>query len=180
MSGELRGKIVNKLQRTRMFETVKCSGIHCGPGVNCYHQGRIDEAIDFYQEILQRSTARFHIVYSWLGIAYFHKKMLDEAVQTYQALLDIKPVFSMDDYHLETCSFCSELTAEIINLFTQMLKEKASHAFSHYFLGVAYYYKGDLDKSTDQLMKATEIDGKNRLYADNLAELQKIKERFYQ
>lgn len=168
------------METTLMFETVKCSGIHCGPGVNCYHQGMIDEAIDAYQEILQQSTARCHVVYSWLGIAYFHKKMLDKAIQTYQTFLDIRPEFSIDDYHFEACSFCSELTAEIINLFTQILKKNANHAFSYYYLGVAYYYKGDLDRSIDQLVKATEINGKNRLYADSLAELQKVKERFYE
>lgn len=168
------------METTLMFETVKCSGIHCGPGVNCYHQGMIDEAIDAYQEILQQSTARFRIIYSWLGIAYFHKKMLDEAMQAYQALLDIKPEFSINDYHFEACSFCSELTAEIINLFVQILKKNSNHAFSYYYLGVAYYYKGDLDRSIDQLMKATEINGKNRLYADSLAELQKVKEMFYE
>ena len=163
-----------------MFKTLKCSGIHCGPGVNCYHQGMIDEAIDAYREILQRSTARCQLVYSWLGIAYFHKKMLDEAVQAYQALLDIKPEFSIDDYHFETCSFCSELTAEIINLFVQILKKNSNHALSYYYLGVAYYYKGDLDKSIDRLITATEINGQNHLYADSLAELQKVKERFYE
>jgi len=140
----------------------------------------IDEAIDAYQEILQRSSARCHVVYSWLGIAYFHKKMLDEAVQTYQAFLDIRREFSIDDYHFEACSFCSELTAEIIDLFVQILKKNSNNALSYYYLGVAYYYKGDLDKSIDQLMKATEINGQNCLYANSLAELKKVKKRFYQ
>ena len=97
---------------TLMPKTLKCSEVHCGPGVNCYHQGMIDEAIDACQETLQRSTARSHIIYSWLG--------------------------------------------------------------------VACYYKGDPDKSIDQLIMATEINGRNHLYADSLAELQKIKERFYE
>ncbi len=163
-----------------MPETPKCNEVHCGRGVNCYHQGMINEAISAYQEILQRSSARSYIIYSWLGIAYFHKKMLDEAIQAYQAFLDVRPEFSIDDYHFEACSFCSELTAEIINLFTQILRKNANHAFSYYYLGVAYYYKGDLDKSIDQLVKATEINGQNYLYGDTLAELRKIKERFYQ
>ena len=168
------------METTLMFEIAKCSGVHCGPGVNYYHQGMIDEAIDAYQEILQRSTTRCRIVYSWLAIAYFHKKMLDKAIQVYQTLLDIKPEFSIDDYHFEVCSFCSELTAEIVNLFAQILKKNSNHALSYYCLGVAYYHKGDLDKSIDQLRRATEINGQNHLYADSLVELQKIKERFYQ
>ncbi len=168
------------LEMTLMPKTVKCSEIHCGPGVNCYHQGMIDEAIDAYQEILQRSTTRCHVVYSWLGIAYFHKKMLDEAIQAYQAFLDVRPGFRIDDYHFEACSFCSELTAEIISLFVQILKKNSNHALSYYYLGVAYYYQGDLDKSIDQLTKATERNGKNRLYGDTLVQLRNTRERFYE
>ncbi len=169
------------METTLMCKTAKCSGIHCGPGVNYYRQGMTDEAIDAYQEFLQRATERSHIIYSWLGIAYFHKKMLDKAIQTYQALLDEEPGLSIDDYHFEACSFCSELTAGIINLFVQILKRNNSnHALSYYFLGVAHYYKGDLDKSINQLIMATEINAKNHLYADTLTELEKVKERFYQ
>ena len=168
------------METTLMFERAKCSGIHCGLGVNYYHQGMIDEAIDAYQEILQQSTTRRHIVYSWLAIAYFHKEMLDKAIEVYQTLLDTKPEFSIDDYHFEVCSFCSELTAEIISLFVQISKKNSNHALPYYYLGVAYYYKGDLDKSINQLIMATEINGQNHLYADSLAELQKIKERFYE
>lgn len=163
-----------------MFETLKCSEIHCGAGVNYYHQGMIDEAIDAYHEILQQSISRCHIVYSWLGIAYFHKKMLEEAIQAYQTILDIRAGFSIDDYHLEACSFCSELTAEIINLFVQVLKKNPNDALSYYYLGVAYYYKGYLDKSIGQLIRATEINGRNNLYANNLRELRKVRERFYE
>ncbi|GAI36278.1 unnamed protein product, partial [marine sediment metagenome] len=119
-------------------------------------------------------------VYSWLGIAYFHKKMLEEAVQTYGTILDIRPRFGIDDYHFEVCSFCSELTAEMINLFVQILKKNPNHALSYYYLGVAYYYKGDLDKSIGQLIRATEINGENDVYANNLTELRRIRERFYE
>ena len=163
-----------------MFKTVKCSEFHCGPGVNYYHHGMIDEAINAYHKTLQQSITRCHMVYSWLGIAYFHKKMLEEAVQAYQTILDLKPEFSIDDYHFEVCSFCSELTAEIINLFVQILKKNPHHALSYYYLGVAYYYKGDLDKSIGHLRKASEINGENDLYASNLVELEKVREKFYE
>lgn len=163
-----------------MYKTLNCSEIHCGAGINYYHQGMIDEAIDAYHEILQHSITRCHIVYSWLGIAYFHKKMLEEAVQTYRTILDLRPRFGIDDYHFEACSFCSELTAEMINLFVQILKKNPNHALSYYYLGVAYYYKGDLDKSIDQLIRATEINGENDLYANNLTELRKVREEFYE
>jgi len=162
-----------------MYKTLNCSEIHCGPGLNYYHQGMIDEAIDAYHEILQHSITRCHIVYSWLGIAYFHKKMLEEAVQTYGTILDIRPRFGIDDYHFEACSFCSELTAETINLFLHILKKNPNHALSYYYLGVAYYYKGDLDKSIGQLIRATEINGENALYASNLTKLRKVREEFY-
>jgi len=163
-----------------MVKTLKCSEIHCGRGVNYYHQGMIDEAINAYREILQQSITRCCIVYSWLGIAYFHKKTLGEAIQAYQTILDIRPGFSIDDYHFEACSFCSELTAEIIDLFVQILKKNPNHALSYYYLGVAYYYKGDLDKSIGQLIRATEINGENDVYANNLTELRRIRERFYE
>jgi len=163
-----------------MLKTLKCSEIHCGPGVNCYHRGMIDEAIDAYHKVLQQPITRCYILYSWLGIAYFHKKMLDEAKQVYQMILDIRPGFSIEDYHFEACSFCSELTAEIINLFVQILKKNPNDAISYYYLGVAYYYKGDLDKSIDQLVRATEINGENALYTNNLNELRRIRERFYE
>jgi len=163
-----------------MYKTLNCSEIHCGAGINYYHQGMIDEAIDAYHEILQHSITRCHIVYSWLGIAYFHKKMLEEAVQTYRTILDLRPRFGIDDYHFEACSFCSELTAEMINLFVQILKKNPNHALSYYYLGVAYYYKGDLDKSIDQLIRATEINGENDLYVNNLTELRKVREEFYE
>lgn len=75
--------IGNRAMRWRQhlcFETAKCSGIHCGPGVNCYHQGMIDEAIEAYQEILQHSIARCHIVYSWMGVAYYYQGDLDKSI----------------------------------------------------------------------------------------------------
>ena len=163
-----------------MFKALRCNEIHCGAGVNYYHQGMVDEAIDAYHKILQQSTTRRYIVYSWLGIAYFHKNMLDEAMGAFQTILDIRPGFSIDDFHFEACSFCSELTAEIINLFVQILRKNPNHALSYYYLGVAYYYKGDLDKSVGQLRKATKINGENDLYASNLVELRKVRERFYE
>ena len=163
-----------------MLKRQKCSGIHCGRGVNWYHQGMIDKAIDAYQEILQQSTSRFRAVYFWLGIAYFHKKMMHEAVQTYRKFLDIEPEFNIGNYHLEICSFCSELTSETINLFEQVLKENSNHALAYYHLGVAYYYKGNLDKSIEQIVKASEINRKNHLYSYNLTELKKIRKRFYE
>ena len=144
-----------------MLKVLKRSGTHCGPGVNYYHEGMIDEAINAYQEILQHSTTRCYVVYSWLGIAYFHKKMLEEAMEAYRTILDVRPGFSIEDYHFEACSFCSELTAETINLFVQTLKKNFNHALSYYYLGVAYYYKGDLHKSIGQLTRATEISGEN-------------------
>ena len=163
-----------------MFKAPRCTEIHCGSGVNYYHQGMVDEAIDAYHKILQQSTTRRYIVYSWLGIAYFHKKMLEEAMQAYQTILDLRPRPSIDDYHFEACSFCSELTAETIKLFVQILKSDPNNALSYYYLGVAYYYKGDLDKSVGQLRKAIEINGENDLYASNLVELRKVREGFYE
>lgn len=63
-----------------MSEILKCSEMHCGQGINYYHQGMIDVAIGAYRDTLQQSNTRSHIVYSWLwGIAYFHKNMLREA-----------------------------------------------------------------------------------------------------
>jgi len=50
----------------------------------------------------------------------------------------------------------------------------------HCGVGVAYYYKGDLDKSIGQLIRATEINGENALHANNLTELRKIREDFYE
>jgi len=163
-----------------MFKTLKCSEIHCGAGVKYYHQGMIGQAIDAYHEILRQSTTKCHIVYCWLGIAYFHKKMLGEAMQAYQTILDIGPGFSIDDYHFNACSFCSELTAETIDLFVQILEKNPHQALAYYYLGVAYYYKGDLDKSIGQLIRATEINGENDLYANSLTELRKVREKFYE
>jgi len=62
-----------------MLEVQRCSGVHCGLGVNYYHQGMIEEAIYAYREMLKDPITRCHIVYSWLGTAYFHKNMLREA-----------------------------------------------------------------------------------------------------
>jgi tetratricopeptide (TPR) repeat protein len=163
-----------------MFKTIRCSEMHCGHGVKYYHQGMIAEAIDAYYEMLGKSTTRDHIIRCWLGIAYFHNKMLDEAVRAFQKILDLRPELSIEDYHFEVCSFCSELTAEIINLFVQILKKDPHHTLSYYYLGVAHYYKGDLDKSIDHLIRATQINGENNLYANSLAGLRKARENFYE
>jgi len=106
--------------------------------------------------------------------------MLGEAMQAYQTILDIGPGFSIDDYHFNACSFCSELTAETIDLFVQILEKNPHQALAYYYLGVAYYYKGDLDKSIGQLIRATEINGENDLYANSLTELRKVREKFYE
>lgn len=163
-----------------MLRTTKCNEIHCGPGVNYYHRGMIDKAIQTYQKILRGPTTRYAIVNSWLAIAYFHKKMLDEAMRVYKAFVDTRPGLSITDYHFETCFLCSELTDEMINLVAQILKKRPDQAFCYYCLGVAWYYKGELDKSIDHLLRATKIDDKTRIYASSLAELQNTRERFYQ
>jgi len=162
-----------------MPRALRCWEIHCGPGVNYFHEGMVDKAIDAYQRILSEATPRPAIVHSWLGIAYCHKGMIREAMAAYQKFLGARPRFTIDSYHFDVCSCHSELTAEIIGLFEQILEKNPHCALCHYYLGVAYYYRGELDRSIEKLTKATGEESGSNLYADSLAEVRRVREHFY-
>ncbi len=45
-----------------MYKTLNCSEIHCGAGINYYHQGMIEEAIDAYHVLYANNLAELRTV----------------------------------------------------------------------------------------------------------------------
>ena len=52
-------------------------------------------------------------------------------------------------------------------------------ASAHYHIGVAYYYKGDIDKATEHFKKAVEIDPEDKQSARNLTTLRELRGKFF-
>jgi tetratricopeptide (TPR) repeat protein len=135
---------------------------HVSLGNVLLQKGRVDEAINQYQEALQiRSNyadARLN-----LGNALHQEGRMDEAINQYQLALEIKPDDAGAHNNLGNVLLEQGRTDEAINQYQLALQIDPAIAEAHNNVGTALYGKGRVDEAIVHYQEALQI---NRRYAE--------------
>lgn len=121
-------------------------------GITLQEQGRIDEAVDCFREVLahrpENPEAHFN-----LGNAYKDRARLDEAIASYRKALALAPDFPAAHANLGSALLQQGRQKEASVCFRKALALEPDLAEAHFNLGIASYQTGDLPSAKWALAK---------------------------
>jgi tetratricopeptide (TPR) repeat protein len=132
---------------------------HTNLGIALHTKGRLDEAIDHFQQALFLDP-KFADNHNNLGIALREKGRLDEAIDHYQQALLFDPKHTNAHYNLGIALHDKGLLDEAIDHFQQALQIDPKHAKAHNGLGLALAGKGRLNEAIDHYQQAVQLNPK--------------------
>ncbi|MCE3237133.1 MAG: yrrB [Gammaproteobacteria bacterium] len=125
-------------------------------GTICYTQGKIDEAILYYQKAIAKQSNYIDAYYN-LGLALLKKNLIPEAINTYQKLLLIDTTHFAARFHL-ACAFMQQNKIEnAIAEFLTITVEQPYHFETQSNLATCYLKQGDFDNAKLHYRKALEL-----------------------
>jgi protein O-GlcNAc transferase len=133
---------------------------HNNLGLALQEKGRLEEAIDHYQESLRFKPSNAE-AYNNLGDALQEKGCLDEAIVYYQKALQFKPSFAEAYNNLGDALQEKGCLDEAIAYYQKALQFKPSFAEAHYNLGCRLQAKGQLDEAITCYQKAIGLNLKH-------------------
>jgi len=119
-------------------------------------QGRLDEAIDQYQQALQINP-NYAEAHNNLGNALNMQGRLNEAIDQYQQALQIDPDYTEAHYDFGTVLMRAGRLAEAIGHFERAVELVPDNAGFHYNLGNALLQNGQMEEAAGHFKKALEI-----------------------
>jgi len=133
---------------------------NCFAGNYLVRLGRVDEALEHFQEALalEPESATFR---ASLGTAYYRERRLDEAIIQFQKALEIEPDFAeAAKAHINLgCSLLQKgRVNEAISHFQKALEIKPDFAEAHNTLGDCFFQIGRVNEAVIQYRKALEIN----------------------
>ena len=132
-------------------------GAHNCLGRTWFSQGRLDEAIREFQEVI-RLNPNFAEAYISLGRSFTDSKRVDEAIVCYQKVLEIQPDYFMAHFNLSEILSQNGRVDEAIVHYQKALQINPDYEEAHNNLGVTLLRKGNVDEAIVHLQKALEIN----------------------
>jgi tetratricopeptide (TPR) repeat protein len=129
---------------------------HNNLGVVLKQQGRFDEAIAHYSEVLMIKP-HDEAAHSNLGLALYEQGKLDEAVGHYRKALQIKPDYAEAHYNMGLAYVKQSKLDEAIGHFSMALQIRPDYAEAYTYIGIASYQQGKPDEAIDYYHKALQI-----------------------
>ena len=129
---------------------------HRDLGVYLAQQGRLDEAMEQYRQVLaiDPTDARTH--YN-IGLAYYRQDKLDEAARQYQVAINLEPKFVEAYNDLGNVFLKRGRFNESIRQFREVLKIDPGSALAENGLGAALFECGKLGEAIDHFQQALRI-----------------------
>ncbi len=140
---------------------------HKGIGDALITQGRVDEAIEQYQEALRLKPNRAES-YNNLGLALHRKGRADDAISQYYQAIRLKPADATVRNNLAIALAGKGQTDEAIGQFQEALRLKPNSAEAHNNLGLALYRKGRNDEAISQYQEALRLKRNYPFACNNL------------
>jgi tetratricopeptide (TPR) repeat protein len=122
-----------------------------------YDTGRVDEAIEHYEEALRLDPDSAEVCNN-LANALAQSLRLDEAIQHYQRALRLRPDFAQTHSNLATILAAKGRTDEAIEHYQQALRLEPDRAKDHYGLGNALAARGRTSEARIHYEEAVRLD----------------------
>jgi protein O-mannosyl-transferase len=136
-----------------------------------FKQGRTDEAIRQYQEVICLKPD-YAEAYNNLGTAFGNQGQIDEAIRQFQEAIRLKPDDAAAHFNLATVFGMKGQTDEAIRQYQEVIRLKPDYAELaelHNNLGTAFGMKGQTDEAIRQFQEAIRLDPDNVKAHNNLA-----------
>jgi tetratricopeptide (TPR) repeat protein len=125
-------------------------------GAALLRQGKLDEAIDQYQEAI-RLKPDYANAHNNLGIALARKGQTDEAIRQYREALRLKPDHADAHNGLGVALHEKGQMDEAVRHLQEALRLKPDHGDAHYNLGVAFYQQGRTAEAIRQFQEVIRL-----------------------
>jgi tetratricopeptide (TPR) repeat protein len=132
---------------------------HLNLGVVLKSMGRMDEAIDQFQQAL-RIEPQSALAHANLAFALHSSGRLDEAIDHYRQSLRLEPYNATDHVNLGFALQSSGRLDEAISLFREALRIDPKRIGPHIHLGAALQVKGRKQEAIDHYRQALQLDPK--------------------
>jgi tetratricopeptide (TPR) repeat protein len=126
-------------------------------GVALRRSGRIEQAIEKYQEILRRNPDHARVLYN-LGLAYSKKGDLEVALSFYQRAIGLKPNFAEAYTNLGDVYLRLGKDAEAEAAFRRAISVGPRFALAYANLAEVFFRQGEYERALTETGKALSID----------------------
>ncbi len=126
-------------------------------GAAFYDEGKIDKAIDAFNEVLEIKPESPEAHYN-LGNAYADKEMFDEAIAMYKKAVENDSEFVDAYLNLSTLYLDMDLINEAISLCRQAIDANPNDAFLCFYLGEAYAINLQYKEAITEYKKAMSLN----------------------
>jgi Flp pilus assembly protein TadD len=133
-----------------------CWPAYTNLGIDLSHDGRNDEAIDFFQKSLELHPGDPRTEND-LGVLLTQKGKVDEAMKHFQKALDSVPVYAHAHFHLGNILAQRGQLDDAISHYRKALENSPYDPETHVALGVALAQKGEVEEAKNHFQKAVEL-----------------------
>jgi len=137
-----------------------CWMAHNNLGIVLNDQGRLDEAIRHYQEVI-RLKPDYAEAHNNLGFALAKRGQEAEAIRQYQQALRLKPDYAQAHVNLGNVLGQKGQEEEAISQYRQALRLKPDYADAHFSLGLVFGRKGQTDEAIGQFREGLRLEPGN-------------------
>ncbi len=133
------------------------AGAYARQGGIFYSQGKLDEAIAQYRQVIQIDP-NYPRAYYDLGVALYGQSKLDEAITQYRQAIQIDPNYPRAYYNLGVALYDQGKLDEAITQYRQAIQLNPKLAIAYNSLGVALHDQGKLDEAITQYRQAIQLN----------------------
>ncbi len=133
---------------------------HNNLGNALFRQGKLDEAIAHYYEVIRIKPNHF-LAHNNLGVALGQQGSFEKSISHFYKALQIKPDYADAHNNLGLVLTRQGKVNEAIAHFYKALQIKPDYAKAHYNLGMAYSSKGLSDRAFKEIKRARALSSKD-------------------
>lgn len=124
-----------------------------------HHEGRIEEAIRLYDELLGPVGADGDLVY-WRGVAHWRAGREDMALVDFRRVMDLNPGWFDTYLHADRILSKQRRFDDCVDLWTRYLRAVPGDATAHMERGGSHYHRGDFAAAYADANRACELGKK--------------------
>jgi FKBP-type peptidyl-prolyl cis-trans isomerase 2 len=125
-------------------------------GVECHNEGRLDEAISYYQNAVKENPKLAQVYYN-MGVALQQKGQVDQANTCYEVAIGLNQKFTEAHHNLGITFYHKKQFDEAIICFLRVLQLKPDHVGAYYNLGNIFFAKGQLSQAREYYQKTVSL-----------------------